>query len=91
MSFNWYNINVHRNGGDGSALLEKPNKSGKYARRKDVEPLLARLQKEQRETKQSLKHIKYMIETFRSQFSKDSNEGMIHNCDMMLKKIDGFL
>lgn len=91
MSFNWYNINVHRKGDDSSALMEKPNKSGKYARRKDVEPLVTRLQKEQREAKQSLKHMKYMMETFRSQFSKTDNDSMVHNCDMMIKKINGFL
>lgn len=72
-------------------LTEKINKSGKYAKRKDIEPLVTRLQKEQRETKQSMKHIKYMMETFRSQFSKCDNDSMVQNCDMMIKKINGFL
>lgn len=91
MSINWYNIKVLRNGEEGSKLLEKVNKSGKYARRRDIEPLVTRLQKEKRETQQSLKHMKYMMETFRSQFSKADNESMVHNCDMMIKKINGFL
>jgi aspartate carbamoyltransferase catalytic subunit len=91
MSINWYNINILRRGGDDSMIKEKINKSGKYAKRRDVEPLVTRLQKERREAKSSMKHMKYMMETFRSQFSKSENDSMVHNCDMMIKKLDGFL
>lgn len=91
MSINWYNINVHSKNGNNSTIIEKINKSGKYAKRKDIEPLVIRLQKERRETKKSLKHMKYMMETFRSQFSKTNNVSMINNCEMMIKKINGFL
>lgn len=91
MSINWYNIKILRNGGNNSMLMEKVNKSGTYAKRRDIEPLVIRLQKEQRETKKSMKHMKYMMETFRSQFSKTENDSMVHNCDMMIRKLNGFL
>jgi len=91
MSINWYNVTIHNKNGNDSMITEKITKSGKYAKRKDVEPLVSRLQKEKRDTKQSMKHIKYMMETFRSQFSKNDNDSMVHNCDMMIKKINGFL
>jgi len=89
MNIDWYNIKVLPKSEGCSSLSEKVNKSGQYARRKDVEPLIRRMYKQQRETKDSLKHLRYMIETFRSEFSKEDNERMVRNCNMMLSKIDG--
>ena len=88
MKINWYNIKALRKNEGSLSLMEKVNKSGKYAKRKDIEPLVRRLFKEQKETKDSMKHIKYMIETFRSEFSKEQNDRMIRNCNMILSKID---
>ena len=87
MDINWYNVKI-----DGTSksneLLEMPNKMGKYGKRRELEPLVRRLYKERRETDKLLSHIKYTMETFRSQFSKDDNEGMVNNCNAIIHKIN---
>ena len=90
MDINWFNVKIDGNS-KSNELLEKPNKLGKYGKRSELEPLLRRLYKDRRETDQLLSHIKYTVETFRSHFSKEDDEGMIHNCNAILQKINANL
>jgi hypothetical protein len=87
---NWYNVNVLHSE-EHSTVIEKLNKMGKYGRRKDIEPLINRLFKEEKETKQSIKHTEYMIKQFRAHFSHEKNDSMIENCDNLLKKLRNIL
>lgn len=87
MDINWYNVKIDGNS-KSNELLEKPNKLGKYGKRSELEPLIRRFYKDRRETDQLLSHIKYTVETFRSHFSKENDEGMIKNCNAILHKIN---
>lgn len=86
----WYNLNVLHSE-KSSTIVEKPNKMGKYAKRKDVEPLINDLFKYQRESTESIKLTENMIKQFRSHFSKESNDVMLEKCDILLKRLREFL
>ena len=87
---NWYNVNVLHSK-EHSTVIEKLNKLGKYGRRKDIEPLITRLFKEEKQTKESIKHTEYTVKQFRNHFSKEGNDAMVDNCDNLLKKLRNIL
>ena len=90
MEIRWYDVNIDPMA-KIDALLEKPNKNGKYGRRDDLEPILRKYTKENKELVQFVKDLKYNIQTFRSQFSKCENEGMRTMCDSVLHKIESHI
>ena len=90
MEIRWYDINIDPMA-KIDALLEKPSKKGKYGRRDDLEPILLKYTKENKDLIKFVSDLKYNVQTFRSQFSKTKNEGMLTMCDSVLNKIESHI
>ena len=90
MEIRWYDVNIDPMA-KVDTLLEKPSKHGKYGRRDDLEPILRKYNKENKDLIKFVRDLKYNVQTFRSQFSKYENEGMLTMCDSVLTKIDSHI
>ena len=90
MRMNWYNIKVIHKTYE-STVSEKMHKSGRYARRKEIEPILRNMEKTIKNNKSYIKAIKKELEDIRQQFSSYGDEKYIHKSNNALKKIKSML
>lgn len=86
MRVNWYNVKVLHSGNE-SSVSERMHKMGRYAKRKDVEPVIRDMEKTLKEHKQQLKVIQKELQEVRHQFSIDGDDKNVHRCTEMLNRL----
>jgi len=89
MRVNYYNVRVQHHGNE-SNVLERLNKMGKYAKRKDVEPLIRDMEKTLKEHRQQTKVIQSELIEVRRQFSVDGDDKNVHRCTEILNRLKNF-
>lgn len=87
MRVNWYNVRVNHNGNETS-ISERLHKMGRYAKRKDVEPLIRDMEKTLKEYRNTSKIIQKEIQTLRQHTSIDSDVMRCTGILNRLKNID---
>lgn len=86
MRVNWYNVRVHHHGNE-SNISERLNKMGRYAKRKDVEPLIREMEKTLKDYRQQSKIIQQEIQSIRQQCSMEGNDKTVYRCTEILNRL----
>ena len=86
MRVNWYNVRVHHHGNE-SDVSERLHKMGRYAKRKDVEPLIRDMEKTLKDYKQQSRVIQKEIQTIRQQSSVEGDDKTVHRCTEILHRL----
>ncbi len=87
MKLTWYNVAIQHEDGLHS-LCEKRNKMGRYAKRKEVEPIIRTMEKERKEQAQLMTSIKLEVQELRHHFSKASDDQHVFVCNDILNRLD---
>ena len=87
MKLTWYNVTIQQEDGLHS-LCEKRNKMGRYAKRKEVEPIIRSMDKERKDNAQLMAMVKSEVQEIRHHFSKASDEVHVFMCNDILNRID---
>jgi tRNA C32,U32 (ribose-2'-O)-methylase TrmJ len=86
MRINWYNVRVQHQGSE-SNVSERIHKMGRYAKRKDVEPLLRDMEKTLKEHKTQSKVMQTEVQELRHHFSAEGDEKNVHKCTDILNRL----
>jgi hypothetical protein len=85
-SISWYELAVRFKGNE-SEIIEKKVKDGKYGHRREVQPIIYRLVKQEKEIKKQLKTIYKEIDEIRLHFNKNNDAINTEKCLDILQKI----
>ena len=81
----WFNVNVV-NSGYNVEIVERKNRTGRYAFRNQIEPLIISLQKDLKNNKKVVKTLIDEVSEIRKSVPNE-NDNIIKRCDNVLRKL----
>jgi hypothetical protein len=86
MSINWYNLSVVNDAGS-SELKERRNVRGRYGHRRDIEPIIRRYQKCNKESAKLLTQSIGELKSIRKLVANSNDPSALKRCDALLTRL----